>query len=544
MARPKRLARHIAVVATAAGLAMPSPAGAQPAAQATHHEVPVVPRPLIAVVSIGQQRVAIYDRGGLVDQSPISSGRRGFETPQGVFSIIEKKEEHYSNLYDDAAMPFMQRLTWSGVAFHAGQLPGYPASHGCIRLPARFAERFFRMSRLNMRVIVVPGAAAPVPIRHPSLFQPAAATVDPEAPPLQLEAGTTQRDLQMAGRAGGPSLGEAPMMLGLRPAEGLVLAPSPPERQPQPVMLTPMQHALARKQTLALKAAAAARARDASRLVHRARLSDLVRVERAIGTGERTVRLAGQRLAAAGRQIAQARTAEQMERANIAYLRIVEETETARWQLEERRRERQRLREEAQAAADAAVAAEREWKGAAAAARAADRLFEPVSVFVSRQTSKVYIRQGRHPVAEMPVTILERDKPIGTFVFTATGARDGGREVEWTAVVVAEPAGTAVASEAGGGRQGARSSSEPTPATAVPLSAVEALERITLPAEALTRIAPYVHPGSSLIVSDLGPSVETGPGTDFVVLTKGEEEARAFMVRYARENGLRAPRRE
>lgn len=88
------------------------------------------PSPLVAVVSLKSQRISVFDRTGEIASSPVSSGRKGYETPRGIFSVLERKEEHFSNLYDDAPMPFMQRLTWSGVALHAGHLPGYPASHG------------------------------------------------------------------------------------------------------------------------------------------------------------------------------------------------------------------------------------------------------------------------------------------------------------------------------------------------------------------------------------------------------------------------------
>jgi hypothetical protein len=102
----------------------------------------------------------------------VSSGTKGRETPAGIFSVIEKVEEHYSNLYDDAFMPHMQRITWSGIALHGGVLPGRPASHGCIRLPFDFAEQLFGATAKGMRVIVAPGDVAPVEFAHPLLFQP------------------------------------------------------------------------------------------------------------------------------------------------------------------------------------------------------------------------------------------------------------------------------------------------------------------------------------------------------------------------------------
>ena len=128
--------------------------------------------PIMAIVSLRSQRITVYDADGWILRAPVSSGQAGRETPAGIFSIIQKDAEHHSNLYDDAYMPHMQRLTWSGIALHGGLLPGYPASHGCIRLPYDFAARLFDLTDLGMRVIVAPGEVAPVPIAHPTLFQP------------------------------------------------------------------------------------------------------------------------------------------------------------------------------------------------------------------------------------------------------------------------------------------------------------------------------------------------------------------------------------
>ena len=135
--------------------------------------------PLLAIVSLRNQRITIYDAEGSILRAPVSSGQRGRETPAGIFSVIQKEAEHYSNLYDDAYMPHMQRITWSGIALHGGPLPGYPASHGCVRIPYDFARRLFGMTRLGMRVVVAPSDPAPVEIIHPVLFptQPSAGTL-------------------------------------------------------------------------------------------------------------------------------------------------------------------------------------------------------------------------------------------------------------------------------------------------------------------------------------------------------------------------------
>src|SRR5712675_1617084 len=129
-------------------------------------------KPIMAIVSLRSQRITVYDAKGWILRAPVSSGQKGRETPAGIFSVIQKVEEHYSNLYDDAFMPHMQRITWSGIALHGGVLPGRPASHGCIRLPFDFAERLFDATTMGMRVIVAPGDVAPIEIAHPLLFQP------------------------------------------------------------------------------------------------------------------------------------------------------------------------------------------------------------------------------------------------------------------------------------------------------------------------------------------------------------------------------------
>ena len=127
--------------------------------------------PLILAVSIGSQRVTVYDNGTPIAVSPISSGMSGHLTPMGVFSVIQKQRWHHSNLYSNAPMPYMQRITWSGVALHAGVVPGYPASHGCIRLPERFAVRLWGMTRVGARVVVTRNDAAPYVINHPLLAE-------------------------------------------------------------------------------------------------------------------------------------------------------------------------------------------------------------------------------------------------------------------------------------------------------------------------------------------------------------------------------------
>ena len=165
---------HIATAALAALIAVGNHAGATDRWSERPFESiesRAAGEPIMAIVSLRNQRITVYDANGWILRAPVSSGQRGRETPAGIFSVIEKDADHHSNLYDDASMPHMQRITWSGIALHGGPLPGYPASHGCVRMPFDFAERLFDATRLGLRVIVAPTDVAPVEIIHPVLFQ-------------------------------------------------------------------------------------------------------------------------------------------------------------------------------------------------------------------------------------------------------------------------------------------------------------------------------------------------------------------------------------
>ena len=165
---------------------------------------------LQVIVSIADQRISVYDNDALIARSSVSTGVEGHPTPLGVFSVIGKKRWHRSNIYSAAPMPYMQRITWSGIALHAGVVPGHPASHGCIRLKNDFAIRLWHLTRRGTRVIIAPDETGPVEIAHPRLFaatpkvvagtpEPAAALADNAAitaaaapPPSTLAADTQQ----------------------------------------------------------------------------------------------------------------------------------------------------------------------------------------------------------------------------------------------------------------------------------------------------------------------------------------------------------------
>jgi hypothetical protein len=128
--------------------------------------------PVVMVVSITEQRAYVYRNGILIGATTVSTGRPGHLTPTGVFTVLQKQKEHRSTIYDGAPMPYMERLTWGGVALHAGGLPGYPESHGCIHLPSEFAQRLFEISPNGMTVVIGAEQTAPERVAHPGYLAP------------------------------------------------------------------------------------------------------------------------------------------------------------------------------------------------------------------------------------------------------------------------------------------------------------------------------------------------------------------------------------
>ena len=155
--------------------------------------------PLQIIISIADQRISVYSGDMLVARSVVSTGVPGHPTPMGVFTVIQKQRWHRSNLYSAAPMPFMLRITWSGVAMHAGVLPGYPASHGCIRLTEDFAVRLWHLTKLGNRVIIARSDVAPVEVSHPALF------AQPRKPDASASLGVPSETLKTAQATAIPS---------------------------------------------------------------------------------------------------------------------------------------------------------------------------------------------------------------------------------------------------------------------------------------------------------------------------------------------------
>src|SRR5262249_803488 len=193
----------------AVGLVLSALGAAEAAVQSRSHHVKREhakkehpPKPLdmpLIVVSIARQQLTLYEHGQPVAHSPVSTGMAGHPTPTGIFSVIGKEIFHRSNIYSGAPMPYMQRITWSGVAMHAAVLPGYPASHGCIRMPHDFAVGLFGLTGPGARVLVVPQEVTPQPFENAPLFpRPKPATISEAIPPHPIRTAESQAPAVMS----------------------------------------------------------------------------------------------------------------------------------------------------------------------------------------------------------------------------------------------------------------------------------------------------------------------------------------------------------
>jgi hypothetical protein len=464
-------------------------------------KIPAVPPGLLHImVSIEQQKVTLFANGAPVASSAISSGTPGHPTPLGVFSVIQKNRHHVSNLYG-AQMPYMQRLTWSGTAMHQGPLPGYPASHGCIRLTKDFAQLLWKATKIGARVIVTKGEAAPVEIEHVRLFVPR---------PRPFEAA---RDRNAQAMRGLPVLVKTADATDVLPGAVVQDAARP---------IAPAPQANARSAEQASKLAGHPETRDPVAAVSgpAAKPAEGPRAWTAVEPGTPSV----------PRAIEGNRAWSVVEAAPVAAGKPVEPPAALAQPSVEPAKPKELLpapnimvEERDVPRAAPAKAEEQPAKSARPLPGApAVRKNATVSVFVSRKEGKVYVRHGMEPLFDTPVAIEQPDRPLGTHVYTAMELKDGGA-LRWT--VVSIPSGFRQANEpkkfeGGKKRRNDKSTKAAEVEAGPPSNAREALERIALPQETVDRIAELVAPGASLIISDNKLSGETGRATDFIVLTR------------------------
>ena len=448
----------------------------------------------LIVISIPKQRISVYGAGGFYKQGAVSTGRTGFPTPTGVFSIIQKNRYHRSNIYSGAPMPFMQRITWSGVAMHEGVLPGYPASHGCIRLTHQFASELWGMTRMGVRVIVTPDDAQPEEAAHAKLPTP---TMTP-APAAVTEAEPIK-----------PSL---VAMAGDKTAE----ASATPKAAAK--LLSPLERAKMEKAKMVAEAPAMARAAKETAETSIAKASEANRAIKALREAEQALATARGRQEAAAKAVEQAKTPEAVEAAKAAQSAAEARVEEAQKAVTEAAAVESAKTQEAFAAAQAAWDAEKASDLAAATARAGERATEPISVFVSKKTGRVQVRQAWKTIHDAPATFRDADAPIGTHVYVATETVEEGKAMRWLSVTLPQPPPRAETRQ--GGRYGDKRR-EPAPVAANPAqpneTATGALDRIVLTQETRKFISDRLWAGASLIVSEHGLSNESGKYTDFIV---------------------------
>ncbi|MGE0700075.1 MAG: L,D-transpeptidase family protein [Hyphomicrobiaceae bacterium] len=446
------------------------PAVAKPAPQP-----PGPPEPLIAVVSLADQHIEVYGPHGSIVRSRVSTGQSGYATPTGVFSVLQRNRYHESNIYSGAPMPYMQRLTWSGIALHEGHVPGYPASHGCIRLPAAFAQTLWGMGRIGMRVVVSPRQVAPVGFHHPRLPQPMLLAAAPIPSGL----------VRLATASGAPAETSAaarqlpPYDAAQARLERAIAAKSAADSAVKPALeLALARSAEAQQAAIALKAA-----------------------QTALAEAEETLEVERGAMASVQTEEAEAPIKARVEAALAAA--------KAASQQHERLKTEERVASDAAFAAAAASREAREsTETAAAELSLARKATAPISVFVSRKTGQVYVRQGYNELHEGPISISDQDRPLGTHVYTAV---EGGGEtgsIRWVAVSM----------PTSGGEIPRKARGEAVPESTIS-TASEALDRIELPEDVRRLVAERLWPGGSLIVSDYGLG-ETNANTDFVILTR------------------------
>ena len=451
--------------------------------------------PIMAIVSIASQRVSLYDPNGGVLRARVSTGRTDYETPVGIYSVLNKEEEHYSNVYDDASMPFMQRITWSGLALHAGVLPGYPASHGCVRMPNNFAEQIFPLTKIGMRVIVAHDDVPPIEISHPFLSKVLSA---PAQSGMALPMAYQAQDITRS-RPFQPDLHNWPS----REAQFEALKAIAAEKSAEADAATARADAFKRAAAANFsKRGKAAKALRVAAFAKRAAENKLAQAERGLESANSVSAIKNW-------EEARSKTSSVITDAEAKIVSLTIKLMIAHEEFE-------RAREEAAPAEAAKAAAE-------SVAKEAERKTLPLSIFISLKTQRLYVRQGYEPVFDAPIQISDPDRAIGTHLYTAVDFMNQGKDLRWTAVSLLHRTSDEINLVSSKKKRRMENHGDDLRLTDERL-ATSALNRITLPPDVVVRLSGQIWPRSSLIVSDEEMSKETGKATDFIVLISGEPQ--------------------
>ena len=510
--------------------------------------------PLIISISIIQQKMRIYDANGFFAETPVSTGMPGHSTPMGVFSVIQKHKFHRSNIYSGAPMPYMQRITWSGVAMHAGVLPGRPASHGCIRMPMAFAVKMWNWTRMGARVVITPGEITPASFSHPLLAsvrgspQPNAA--DEPKPDAPRAAKVDKMDTDAGAFAGTrvelrstlghddnakPAVdGTRASALQRRTADAGNAGANPPVSMSD---ATPAGgRALVSAQAVSSKTGDSSNIEAAnSKAAPDNAKQDAVALSDAGSAADN--RAEGKSSETGGEAVKVEAAPIVTNKAEVAEVAAQIDDVRARPSKADASKASDRTNEKPEDGVKAVAAPavlpepDKDQTGPGDVLKAGAPKIDPaaasrragqIAVLVSRKDSKLYVRQNFAPLFEAPVTIAPSDRPLGTHVFTAQVDKHDVNVLHWS--VVSLPAPTRYADRRGEGERSSRwrkiAATVPIEVKPVPLpdGPAEALDRLTVPADAMARIAEALSTGGSIIVSDQGIGVgETGEGTDFIV---------------------------
>ena len=510
--------------------------------------------PLIISISIIQQKLRIYDANGFFAETPVSTGMPGHSTPMGVFSVIQKHKFHRSNIYSGAPMPYMQRITWSGVAMHAGVLPGRPASHGCIRMPMAFAVKMWNWTKMGARVVITPGEITPASFSHPLLASvrgspqpnaadepkpnaPRAAKVDKMDTDAGAFAGTRVELRSTLGHDDNakPAVdGTRASALQRRTADAGNAGANPPVSMSD---ATPAGgRALVSTQAVSDKPGDSSNteAANSEAAPDNAKPDDVASSDDISADDNRAE---GKSSETGGEAVKVEAAPIVTNKAEVTEVAAQMDDVKARPSKADASKASDRTNEKPEdgvktvAAPAVLPGPDKDQTGPSDASKAGAPKVDPaavsrragqIAVLVSRKDSKLYVRQNFAPLFEAPVTIAPSDRPLGTHVFTAQVDKHDVNVLHWS--VVSLPAPTRYADRRG---EGERSSRWRKIAAAVPIEVkplplpngpAEALDRLTVPADAMARIAEALSTGGSIIVSDQGVGVgETGEGTDFIV---------------------------
>ena len=414
------------------------------------------------MISLGNQKMTVYEDGQPVGKTRVSTGKAGHRTPTGIFSIIHKRRRHFSNIYNSAPMPYMQRLTWSGIALHQGVVPRYPASHGCVRLPSGFASQLFGFTERRSHVVIADGNPVPRSIEHSALFQPS----------IQQRSNDTAKANQQPVRlamnlAGKTSTTDAnPDGIGEQANQTSPLAQSGETSEPSK--------------------------------------SNAARLRKSIHSDPEMQ---------AHRQLMFATRSE-------APLRVL----ITRKSLQQRVKEAQQILSDLgydAGEADGyigkqsvqAIKAFQTDKGLVVTGYPNDTLYDALYQAVGRTAEHkafIYVRQNQKEIYSAPIDLVSPDKPLGTHLYTVMSVDKISGKASWNGLTA----------KARGRLPGQKRKKKGETVDVEVQTMGQALDRIRIPDHVRLRIEDMLTPGSSLIIADTGHNRETGIDTDYIVLTR------------------------